>query len=195
MRKPGFAILAVAVALLLLAVILFLSPGVGPGALDSEKTFLAGLWNSLYYLDQAKSQWAEEKHKSERDVPTMAELTPYLGRWTNRIERFIALGITYRITPISDTESQSDIATLTRDLRFRSGICRFYPAGTHISLRAGWAHPDSGGSSLRAFYFNHRELFAAALFISGIGILLVFAVRKIRSSRQVSSVTHEHQNI
>src|SRR5207302_9563309 len=170
-------------ALMLLAVILLLSPGVGPGALDSEKVFMAGLHNSLYYLDRAKWQWAEEKHKSEQDVPTMADLTPYLGDWTNRIERFITLGITYKIAPISEMEPQSDIATLTRDLRFQSGICRFYPAGTRYCIHTGWSHPDSGRSSFRAFYISNRELLAAALFMFGIGTLLVFVVRKIRSSR------------
>jgi hypothetical protein len=191
MRKPGYATITGAVALLLLAVVLFLLPGVGPGALDSEKVFMAGLHNSLYYLDQAKGKWAEEKHNSERDVPTMTDLTPYLGDWTTRIERFIALGIDYKITSISKMEPQSDIATLTRDLRFRSGICRFYPAGTRYCIHTGWTHPDSV-RSFRAFYINNRELLAAVLFMSGIGTLLVFVVRRIRSWGQVSSVTHEH---
>src|SRR5262245_38503846 len=114
--KPDYAVLMVAFAFLLVAVILLLPPGAGPGALDSEKVFMAGLQNSLYHLDQAKGQWAEQKHKSERDIPTMADLTPYLGDWTNGIKRFTTLGITYKITQISEMEPQSDVATLTRDL-------------------------------------------------------------------------------
>jgi hypothetical protein len=193
-RKPGYATLTVALVLLLLAVILFLLPGVGPVALDSEKVFMAGLYNSLGQLDRAKSQWAEEKHKSEGDVPTMADLTPYLSDWTNRIERFKTLGVIYKITSISEMEPQSDIATLTRDLRFRRGVCRFYPAGTRYSMHSGWFHPDSSQSSFRAFAINNRELLAVPLFMFGIGTLLVFVARKIRSSGQISSVAHESQN-
>ena len=193
MRKPGHATLAAALVLLLLAVIALLAPEVGSGVLNSEKVFIAGLHNSLYYLDRAKWQWAKAKHKSEGDIPAMADLTPYLGYRTNGIERFIKLGITYEITPFSEID-QSDIATLTRSLRFRSGFCRFYPAGTRYCLRTNWSFPDSGRPSFRAFYVNNRELFAVALFLSSMGTLLVFVVRKILSSRKVRSVAHEHQN-
>jgi hypothetical protein len=191
-RMAGRASLTVALSLMLLAMILLLLPGVG--ALDSEKQFIAGLHNSLYRLDLAKSQWAEEKHKSEQDVPTMADLTPYLGDWANHIEWFGTLGITYKITQTSEMESQSDIATLTRDLRFRKGICRYYPAGTRYCIHTGWSQPDSGRSSFRAFYINNQEFLATAIFMFGVGTLLVFMVRKIRSSSQASIIPHEHQN-
>ena len=194
MRKARYGYFTLALASVLLAVLVFLPSGAGPWALDSEKAFNAGLHNSFYYLDLAKRQWAKKKNKSEQDVPTMAELTPYLEDWTNRIERFISLGIAYKITPISEMENQSDVATLTRDLSFRRGICRFYPAGTRYCIHTGWSHPDTGKSSFRDFYINNRELLAAALFIFGISTLLVFAVRKILSSRRVSSIVDEHQN-
>lgn len=194
MRKARYGYLTFALASVLLAVLVFLPSGAGPGALDSEKAFNAGLHNSLYYLDLAKRLWAKKKDKSEQEVPTMAELTPYLEDWTNRIERFMSLGIDYKITPISEMEHQSDVAILTRDLSFRRGICRFYPAGTRYCIHTGWSHPDTGKSSFRAFYFNNRELLATPLFIFGISTLLGFAVRKIRSSRQMSSVVDEHQN-
>jgi hypothetical protein len=193
MRKGDYVYVMVTAALLLLAVIIFLLPGVGPVALDSEKVFMAELHNSLYYLDRAKWQWAEEKHKSERGVPTMRDLAPYLGDWTNRIERLVTLGIHYEITPISETETQSDIATLTRDLQFRQGA-PVYRAGTRYCIRTRWAHSDSAKSSFRAFCINNRELLAAGLSMFGVGTLLVFVARKIQSSRQVSRVAHEHQN-
>src|SRR6266487_5979122 len=100
MRKPGSAYLVAGIVLLLLAVIFFLPSGAGPGALDREKAFIFGLHNSLYYLDQAKWKWMEEKHKTEHDVPTMEDLAPYLGDWTNHIARFVTLGLAYKITPI-----------------------------------------------------------------------------------------------
>lgn len=118
----------------------------------------------------------------------MEDLTPYLGDWTNHIKRFITLGIDYKITPVSEMEPQSDVATLTRDLRFQRGFCRFYPAGTRYCIHTGWAGPEFGSASwFPAFYFNNRELLAAALFMLAMGNLLVFVIRKIRNSRPVSS--------
>ena len=195
MRKPGSAYLVLGIVLLLLAVIFFLPLGIGPGALDSEKVFMAGLHNSLYYLDRAKWKWMEEKHKTEHDVPTMEDLAPYLGDWTNHIARFAELGITYKITPISEMEPQSDVATLTRDLRFRSGICRFYRAGTSYSIHNRWVSPPHDTTSwFRAFYINNRELLAVALFGLAIVSLLVFLIKRVRNPREVRSILHEHQD-
>jgi hypothetical protein len=145
--------------------------------LASEKTFDAALHNSLYYLDQAKWKWAEEKQKSEQDIPTMADLDPYLGEWTNSIKRFETLGIKYKITPRSEMEPQSDVAILTRDVSFHAGICRFYPAGTRYCINTGWTSPElSGIPRRRAFYMGDRELFAVAIFLLTIVNLLIFGV-------------------
>jgi hypothetical protein len=190
MRRAGSVYLKLGLALLLLAVIAFLSPAFVPGTLNSEKVFMARLHNSLYYLDQAKWEWLEKMNKSEQDIPTMEELTPYLGEWTNRIARLITLGITYRIT--SFEERQSDVATLTRDLRFRSGYCRLYRAGTRYCLHTGWAHPKSGvTSSPRSFYTNNQGLLAAALGVLGMGSLLVFVVKRIGIRRTRAEIPHE----
>jgi hypothetical protein len=190
MRRAGSIYLKLGLALLLLAAITFLSPAFVTGILGSEKVFIAGLHNSLYYLDRAKSQWLEEKNKLEPDVPTMEELAPYLGEWTNHIARFITLGITYRITSME--EPQSDVATLTRDLRFRSGYCRLYRAGTRYCLHTGWAHPVSGiTSSSRAFYINNQELLAAALGVLGVGNLLVFVFKRIGIRRRRAEIPHQ----
>lgn len=195
-RKAGYVNLAGGLASLLLAVIIISPLGAGPGALESEKVFMAALHNSLGHLDQAKWQWAEEKHKAEQDIPTMEELIPYLGDWTNSIARFVALGIDFKITGISELEPQSDVATLTRDLRFGAGICRFYPAGTSYCLHTGWAPPQSGSTSwFVASYHDNRELLAAALFVLALGNLLLFAVRRIRSLSQVSRLSPEHHNV
>ena len=185
MRKASGVYLIVALALMALAVFVLLPMGAGPGALPREMAFTGGLHNSLYYLDQAKEKWAEEKHKSEGDTPTMGDLAPYLGDWTNSINRFVAWGVKYKITPISEMEPQSDVATLTHDVSFKIGFCRFYRAGTSYCLHRGWVIPRSSGStsSLVVFYQNNRGLLAVALFLSGLGSLVVFVVRKIQTRR------------
>jgi len=195
MRKSGSGYLAVALALMLLAIFVFMPSGAGPGALPREMAFWGGLHNSLGQLDEAKWKWAEEKHKSEGAVPTMEDLAPYLGDWTNHIARFVALGVTYKITPISEAEPQSDVATLTRDLRFQIGFCRYYRAGTSFSLHGGHVSPPCDTKSwLIALYQNNRGFLVIVLFALAIGSLLVFVIKKIQNVRQVSSVTHEHRN-
>ena len=195
MRKAGSGYLVAALALLLLAVIVLLPSGAGPGALPREMGFWGGLHNSLWNLDLAKMKWMEEKHKTEGDLPTMEDLAPYLGEWTNHIAQFVAWGVTYKITPISEMESQSDVATLTRDVRFQIGFCRYYRAGTSYSLHGGYVFPPYDTKSwFVAFYQNNRGLLVIALFASAIGNLLVFVIKKIRNFRQVRSVPHEHQN-
>lgn len=193
MRKPGSSYLIAGGVLLLVAIIFFLPSGAGPGTLDREMGFVGGLHNSLYYLDQAKWKWMEEKHKTERDVPTMEDLAPYLGEWTNHITRFITLGISYKISPLSEMEPQSDTATLTRDLRFRIGFCRFYRAGTSYCLHTGWVYPPYDTASwFQAFYINNRKLIAVGLFVLAMASLLVFVIKRVRYSRRVRSVAHEN---
>jgi len=148
---------------------------------------MTGLYNSLYHLDRAKWRWVEEKHKSEDDVPTMADLRPYLGDKTNLIERLTALGINYEITSISDF-SPSDIAIFTRDLRFRRGFCRFYRAGTRYGGRGGWTHPDSRAASFRSFCIHNRERAVAVLFVLGIGTLVAFAAKQALAERRETPV-------
>ena len=195
MRKSGSAYLVAGVILLLLAVIVFLPSGAGLGALPREMGFWGGLQNSLWNLDLAKMKWMEEKHKTEGDLPTMEDLAPYLGEWTNHIAQFIAWGVTYKITPISEMEPQSDVATLTRDVRFQIGFCRYYRAGTSYSLHGGYVSPRYDTKSwFVAFYQNNRGLLVIVLFASAIGNLLMFVIKKIRNFRQVRKATHEHQN-
>ena len=195
MRKAGFGYLVAGLALLFLAVFVFLPSGAGPGALPREMGFWGGLHNSLYNLDLAKMKWLEEKHKTEGDLPTMEDLASYLGEWTNHIAQFIAWGVTYKITPISEMESQSDVATLTRDVRFQIGFCRYYRAGTSYSLHGGYVFPPYDTKSwFVAFYQNNRGLLVIVLFALAIGNLLVFVIKKIQNFRQVSKVTDEHQN-
>jgi hypothetical protein len=188
MRKGSYVNLTITLGLLLLGVILVQPPKLGPGVLDAESNFYPALHNSLYYLDQAKWKWMEEKHKTEHDVPTMEDLAPYLGDWTNHIARFVTLGITYKITPISELDSQSDIAALTRDLRFQRGFCRFYPAGTSYCIHTGWTFPQSSTTySFRAFYINNQYLLAAALCVLAVGNLLVFVIKRMRCPKEATS--------
>ena len=136
MRKGGHINLTLALALLLLSGILILVVR-GPVALDSEKTFMAELHSSLYHIDQAKWKWAEEKHKPEQAVPTMEDLTPYLGDWSNRIQQLRALGIDYKLTPFSEMQPQSDIATLTRAIRRGDGDTLFEHFTRTRAIRRG----------------------------------------------------------
>jgi hypothetical protein len=191
MRKSGSAYLVASVVLLLLAVIVFLPSGAGPGALPREMGFWGGLHNSLWNLDLAKMKWMEEKHKTEGDLPTMEDLAPYLGEWTNHIAQFIAWGVTYKITPISEMEPQSDVATLTRDVRFQIGFCRYYRAGTSYSLHGGYVFPPYDTKSrFVALYQNDRGLLVLLLLALAIGNLLVFVIKRIRNFREVKSVPH-----
>jgi len=129
----------------------------------------------------------EEKHKTEGDVPTMNDLAPYLGEWTNHIARFIALGVSYKITPVSELKPQSDTATLTRSVSFQRGFRRIYPAGTRYSLQGDSFNPPYDTKSwFLAFYQNNRGLLAIFLFVLAMGNLLVFVKKK-------RSVSHEHQ--
>jgi hypothetical protein len=195
MRKSGSAYLVTGVVLLLLAVIVFLPSGAGPGALPREMGFWGGLHNSLWNLDLAKMKWMEEKHKTEGDLPTMEDLAPYLGEWTNHIAQFIAWGVTYKITPISEMESQSDVATLTRDVRFQIGFCRYYRAGTSYSLHGGCVFPPYDTKSrFVAIYQNDCGLLVLLLLALAVGNVLVFVIKKIQNFRQASRDMHEHQN-
>lgn len=191
MHNSGSRFLIFAIASFLLAVIIFLPSGAGSGALPREMGFWGRLHNSLYYLDIAKVKWMDEKHKKEGDVPTMEDLSPYLGEWTNHIAQFVAWGVTYKITPISEMEPQSDVATLTRDVRFQIGFCRYYRAGTSYSLHSGYVFPPFAGvkSWSIAFYENNRGLLVLILLAFAVGSLLVFIIKKIQNFRQVHSVT------
>jgi hypothetical protein len=191
MRKTGSRFLILALVFFLLAVIVFLPSGAGSGALPREMAFWGGLHNSLYYIDEAKMKWMNEKHKKEGDVPTMEDLAPYLGEWTNHIAQFVAWGVTYKITPISEMEPQSDVATLTHDVRFQIGFCRYYRAGTSYSLHGGDIFPPYDVKSwFMAFYQNNRGLLVIVLLALAIGNLLMFVIKKIQNFRQVRSVTH-----
>jgi hypothetical protein len=185
----------VAFVFLLLAVFIILPSGAGPGALEREMGFWGGLQNSLTYIDLAKTKWMDERHKADGDVPTMEELAPYLGEWTNRIARFVSLGVTYKLTPVSETHPQSDVATLTRNLRFQRGFCRYYRAGTRFSIQGDRFYPPYDAKSwLPAFYQNNRGLIAIVLFVLAVGNLLVFVIKKFLQFRQVSNTPHAHQN-
>ena len=179
-----------AVALILLTGLLLVTLRPGPWALEREKGFMVSLANSLYHLDEAKQQWAIEKNKSELEVPTFDELRPYLGnQWWETIQRLKALGIQYKIT--STAEPQSDLATLTRDLRFRRGYCLFYRAGTTYGLLAGWAYPPASATSRPVGVLwvenNLDHLLEAALVILVVGNLLVFVVKRNEHSKQESN--------
>ncbi len=196
MRNGGSGYLVAALALLLLAAIVLLPSGAGPGALPREMGFWGGVHNSLCNLNLAKMTWMEEKSKTEGDLPTMEDLAPYLGEWTNHIAQFVTWGVTFKITPISEMMVQSDVATLTRNVRFQQGICRFYPAGTSYCLPGRYVFgPYDTKSWIIAFYQNTRGFIVIVLFALAIGNLIVYVIKKMRSFRQVSKVTHEHHNV
>jgi hypothetical protein len=186
MRKAYYINLIVSFVLLVIASILLLLSRMDPKALDSEITFDTTLHNSLWNLDVAKLKWVEENHKTEHDTPTMKELSPYLGEWTNHIARLETLGINYKITPFSEMEPQSDVATLTREIYFHAGFCRYYPSGAVFCLHNGDSFPELDAKSrTRAFYFANRELLAIAIiFLATVNLLVLGAIKFFRKTRK-----------
>ena len=47
--------------------------------------------NNLRQIDAAKRQWALEQGKKSSDVPTQADLNPYLGRYMNGADLYCPL--------------------------------------------------------------------------------------------------------
>jgi hypothetical protein len=187
MRKILFY-LNLALALALLTGIVYMTSGPGPWALNSEKTFYAAFHNSLNNLDEAKYKWADEKHKSEEDIPTLEDLIPYLEDKGRGIKRFMVLGITYKIT--STETNQSDVATLTRDLRFRSGYCLLYRKGTSYSLHNSWTFPprDRETKSFNTLWIENNldHALEAALIVLVFGNLFVFMNTRKRNTKQAN---------
>jgi hypothetical protein len=142
---------------------------------------MARLHNSLGDLDSAKLQWAAEKNKPEDAVPTFDDLAPYLGDRKKAIEKLEALGIEYKIT--STETNQSDVATLTRAIRFRAAICPYYQAGTTLCIHTGWTSPPPSTSPITfriRLIWLHAEFFLqAALFILVLANAIIFLVRKL----------------
>ncbi|MDB6057708.1 MAG: hypothetical protein JWO95_1552 [Verrucomicrobiales bacterium] len=130
---------------------------------------MADLHNSLYYLDQAKQQWAADNNKSELDTPTLQDLIPLLGKHKKLIEDMLALGIEYKITSLK--APQSDVATLTQDIHFRAGWALLDgSAGTTYCISTHWTHPS----------VKPRELFPkVTFFISLVVCLLLFLIKKM----------------
>jgi len=155
----------------------------GPIVLDREGAFFLKLQNSLYYLDQAKSEWATVEHKADEDIPTMQELIPYLGEHQRSIDELASHGVVYTITPRDEDHAQSDYATLTQDIRFRSGFSRYYPAGKKFSLQGVNAHPT--GSPCYVFFQQNWQIMVSLwviAFLVGNAIYLVSLFRGRASS-------------
>lgn len=171
------------ILLVIFAGIILVESG-GEPWLDSEKVFMAQLHNSLYYLDQAKRQWMTEKNKPEDAVPTMDDLGPYLGEWKNKIEKLKQLGIEYKLT--SSETNQSDVATLTRGIRFRSAFCPYYRAGTTLCIRTGWHSPPLSISpvSVRIQLIQlHADFFLkAAIFILILVDVILLLIQKFTNT-------------
>jgi hypothetical protein len=159
----------------------------GPLVMDREGAFYSGLLNSLHRLDQAKLEWANKEQKSEKDIPTMAELLSYLGDHKVLIDDFSALGVRYTITPLDEDHPQSDVATLTKDIRFRAGFCRFYPAGSKYSIQGEKGYPSRSRFNT---YFQQNWAMMVPLwvvtFVVGNAIFLVVWFRR-RASRTTGS--------
>ena len=182
-QKSKLAFVNLVILLIILGGILLVESGPEPW-LDSEKVFMARLYNSLENLDRAKYQWATEKNKPEAAIPTFDDLTPYLGEWKNTIEKLKALGVEYKIT--STETNQSDVATLTRGIRFRAAICPYYRAGTTLCIHTGWSSlpPSTSPITLRVRLTWLRADFflKAAFFILVLANVIIFLVRKLTKS-------------
>ena len=178
--KSKLAFVNLVILLIILGGILFVESGPEPW-LNSEKVFMARLHNSLWNLDRAKYQWATEKNKPEDAIPTFGDLAPYLGEWTNTIEKLESLGVEYKIT--STETNQSDVATLTRGIRFRAAICPYYLAGTTLCLQTGWNSPPPGTSPItlriRLIWLRANFFLEAAFLILVLANVIIFLVRKL----------------
>jgi hypothetical protein len=145
------------------------------------------LHNSLGDLDRAKYQWATEKNKPEDAMPTLGDLAPYLGEAKKTIEQLQALGIEYKLT--STETNQSDVATLTRGIRFRTGFCTYYRAGTTVSLHTGWTSPPTSTSPItfrmRLILLRAGFFLKAALFVLVLANAIIFFVRKHTEPRKL----------
>lgn len=188
MRKVLYPTIAVAIALLAHIVFQWLGPR--PWIVDGTKEFNDGLRNSLYYLDMAKRQWVWEKNKTDQDVPTLNDLTPYLGSNLDSIKRFQALGVRYTIT--SRATNQSDVATLTHDLLFGRGYGPFCSAGIRYCIHTGWLSPQSKLAS-RPFLLLYIEnnldhWLEEALAILVVANLLLLVIKKRRSKPDGASL-------
>ncbi len=164
-----------------------LPAGFGVKVLDSEKTFDAGLHNSLIQIDRAKSEWAKQQHKLEADIPSLDSLRPYLGKWTNTIERMSSLGVSYSLTSVE--HEQSDLAVLTNDLYFQGGISRFYPSGTKYGLMGQWQHPTNFTTptivAVREFLIQHFGLIVGVVLVA-ILVGAVVLLAPLRRDKHVS---------
>ncbi|HXR06556.1 MAG TPA: hypothetical protein VN765_04445 [Candidatus Acidoferrum sp.] len=151
---------------------------------DREMAFMGRLHNSLIDLDRAKYQWVTDKNKPETAVPTFDDLAPYLGEAKNRIEQLKALGVEYKIT--STETNQSDVATLTGGIRFRTGFCTYYRAGTTFCFQTGWKipPPSTSPATLRIrLIWLHAEFFlGVALFVLVVANVIIFLVRNLTDS-------------
>jgi hypothetical protein len=189
MIRNSYILLLIGGVCLLLAAVVHHTAETGTSTFDSEMVFLGSLHNSLYYLDRAKYQWAEQNQKSEIEIPTLDDLLPYLGDQKNGVEKFIALGVRYRTTSLA--VRQSDVATLTRDVRCRRGICRCYPAGSSFSLCTRWDFSKCRfAARVRWFCINTARISVPLLCALGLGSLLVFVVEHMRHRpRELSAKT------
>lgn len=179
----------IVILLIILGGILLVESGPEPW-LDREMPFDARLRNSLGDLDRAKNQWAAEKNKSEDAVPTSDDLAPYLGETKNRIEQLKALGVEYKIS--SSETNQSDVAILTKGIRFRTGFCTYYRAGTTVCLQTGWKSPPPSTSPItlriRLTWLRADFFLKAALFLLALANGIIFLVRKgAKSSEPLGS--------
>ena len=146
------------------ATILLPLPGCGPTALPLESDFYMGIDRSLYHLDEAKARWREKYDKKDEDIPTVEELLPFSPGLAEAIQHFRSLGIVYQTT--SSETNQSDVATLTRDLRFVGAFCHYYPAGKGFRIQGPVKAPTYGlGTRLKAIYFNTWYLLAPLCFL------------------------------
>ncbi len=82
--------------------------------------------------------------------------------------------------------NQSDVATLTRGIRFRAGFCTYYRAGTTYCIHTGWKIPPPSTSPITfriRLTWLHAEFFlGVALFVLAVANVIIFFVRNLTNS-------------
>jgi hypothetical protein len=98
----------VVVILLLIVVVevIAIAPLIRKGPYEHRHDWCGGAntcVNNLRFLDGAKQQWFLEEHKGTNDVPTMADLAPYMGNQVRNSYTSCPLGGVYSLGKVCES--------------------------------------------------------------------------------------------